>query len=49
MTSNNIGNRGNTGNFVYDTDKITAGRNNRVGISATEIELFDDIPFASGR
>ncbi|CAF3294347.1 unnamed protein product [Rotaria socialis] len=49
MTSNNIENRRNTGNIVYDIDKRTTGRNNRVGISATEIELLSDIPLASER
>lgn len=48
MTSTNNNNSRNVGNFksiVYDSDKGAAhvGKN-RVAVSATEVELFDEIP-----
>ncbi|CAF0881786.1 unnamed protein product [Rotaria sordida] len=45
MTSNTVGQTGNFGNIIYnsDNDTPTTGRK-RIGISATEIELLDDIP-----
>ncbi|CAF1302468.1 unnamed protein product [Adineta steineri] len=44
MTNNVTGKIGNNGNIVYDTGNEIHHGNQRVGTSATEIELLDDIP-----
>ncbi|CAF1304717.1 unnamed protein product [Rotaria sp. Silwood1] len=48
MTSNNVGKIGNFGNIVYDSDNDTPNLKRRIGVSATEVELLDDIPPALG-
>ncbi|CAF3287175.1 unnamed protein product [Rotaria sp. Silwood2] len=48
MTSNNVEKVGNFGNIIYDSDNDTPGTRRRIGISATEIELLDDIPPSFG-
>ena len=49
MTNNGAGRSGNFDNVVYDSGHQTSGERKRIGISATEIELLDDIPPSSGR
>lgn len=44
MTTNGLGNVANFANIVYDSNNNTSTGRKRIGISATEIELLDDIP-----
>lgn len=44
MTNNGAGRVANFSNIAYDSGKEPSAERKRVGISATEIELLDDIP-----
>ena len=44
MTNNNASEGGNFGKFLYDSGNKMPGAGNRKGISATEVDLFNDIP-----
>ena len=44
MTNNGTGKIGSFGNVVYDSGNDAPTGRQRIGISATEIEFFDDIP-----
>ena len=50
MTNNGVGKVGNYANVIYDSGNDSTSGNKRIGISATDIELFNDIPpsFATG-
>ena len=48
MTNNGAGQKGKFGTIVYDSGTDTVTGKNRIGTSATEIELLDDIPPSSG-
>ncbi len=49
MTNNDSGKRGSFGHVVYDSGHDSpSGRRRRIGISATEIELLNDIPPSLG-
>lgn len=48
MTNNGTGKIGNFGNVIYDSGSDTPNGKKRIGISATEIELLDDIPLLAG-
>jgi hypothetical protein len=48
MTNNGVGKIGSFGSVIYDSGNDTLSGKQRIGISATEIELLDDIPPSSG-
>jgi hypothetical protein len=48
MSNNGTGTIGNFGNLVYDSGNGGSSGRNRIGISATEIELLSDIPPSLG-
>ena len=48
MTNNGIAKSANYRNIVYDSGNDTPSGRKRIGISATEIELLNDIPPSLG-
>jgi hypothetical protein len=48
MTNNGVGSVGNYANVIYDSGNDTSTGKKRIGISATEVELFNDIPLSYG-
>lgn len=48
MINNDVRKIGDFGNVVYDSGSDTPTGRKRIGISATEIELLDDLPPSSG-
>ena len=49
MTSGSVSNVANFGHLVYDSGSEGSSGRRRIGTSATEIEMFDDVPPSSGR
>jgi hypothetical protein len=48
MTNNGAGKIGGFGTVIFDSGSDTPSGKKRIGISATEIELLDDIPPSTG-
>ena len=48
MATSLIKQSGNIGNLIYDASDPTASGRKRIGTSATEIELLDDMPLSFG-
>ena len=48
MINNDVRKIGDFGNVIYDSGSDTPTGKKRIGISATEIELLDDLPLSTG-